>query len=111
MVFEASGSHMAALDMLSMLAKLGRMVIIGRIKEPVPLNLDQLMMKEGQLLTSRYFSLADFARAAELIASQRVNVADLIQARMPFERLGELKGRNVMRAARKAVRLLVEMET
>jgi (R,R)-butanediol dehydrogenase/meso-butanediol dehydrogenase/diacetyl reductase len=108
-VFEATGSYAAAIEMFPMLAKLGRMVIVGLIKEPVPIGLDQLLMKEGQLVTSRYFSLADFRRAVDLIALGNVNMAALIQAKMPFDRFREEKGRIVMQAARKAVRLLVEI--
>lgn len=109
-VFEASGSPDVGPYLLPMLAKLGVIVVVGRIEEPVPLSLDALILKEARLLTSRYFSLSDFRQAVDLITKGLVAVDPLIQERMPFRRLGEEQGRVLMDAARRAVRLMVVME-
>ena len=110
-IFEATGSATVGRYFLPLLAKLGAIVVVGRIKEPVPLSLDAMLLKEARLLTSRYFSLDDFRHAVDLIAEGSVAVDPLIQEMMPFSRFGEGQGRVLMDAARRAVRLIVDMKS
>lgn len=109
-LFEATGSPAVGEYFMPLLAALGVIVVVGRIERPVLLNLETMLFKEARLVTSRYFSLADFQRAVELLAAGSVSVAPLIQKVMPFDRLGERQGAVVMDAARQVVRLLIEFD-
>jgi len=107
-LFEATGSPAVARYFLPLLAALGVIVVVGRVEQPVPLDLDAMLLKEARLVTSRYFSLADFRSGVDLLAAGSVSVDPLIQKVMPFDLLGENQGRCVMDAARQVVRLLIE---
>jgi (R,R)-butanediol dehydrogenase/meso-butanediol dehydrogenase/diacetyl reductase len=110
-LFEATGSPAVADYFLPMLAPLGVIVVVGRVEDPVPLDLDQMLLKEARLVTSRYFTVADFRRGLDLLAAEQVSLTPLVQQVMPFERLREGEGEVVMGAARQVVRLLIERET
>ena len=108
-LFEASGSPHTAGYFLPMLASQGTIVVVGRVHKPVALDLDALLMKEAQLVTSRYFSLADFAQAVDMIASGTIDVRPLIQKTMKLSDLEQDHGRMVMQAARKSIRLMIDL--
>lgn len=67
------------------------------------------ILKEARLATSRFFTLADFQGALDLVSAGQVAVHPLIQGKTLFDRLGEDQGRPAMELARRAVRLLVRM--
>ncbi len=109
-IFEATGSPGVAHFLVPMLATRGVIVVVGRMEGPVPLDLDGMLLKEAQIRTSRYFTLADFQNAVDLLGSGAVSVAPLIQNFMSFNRLAEGKGTVIMDAARQVVRLLIEFD-
>jgi len=109
-LFEATGSPAVGEYFMPLLADLGVIVVVGRIERPVLLNLETMLFKEARLVASRYFSLADFQRAVELLTAGSVSVAPLIQKVVTFDCLGERQGAVVMDAARQVVRLLIENE-
>lgn len=109
-LFEATGSPGVAHFLVPMLATQGIIVVVGRMEEPVALDLDSMLLKEAQIRTSRYFTLADFQNAVDLLGSGAVSVAALIQSFMSFNRLAQEKGKVIMDAARRVVRLLIEFD-
>jgi 2-desacetyl-2-hydroxyethyl bacteriochlorophyllide A dehydrogenase len=109
-IFEATGSPGVAGFLVPMLAAQGIIVVVGRMEEPVPLDLDGMLLKEAQIRTSRYFTLADFRDAVRLLGSGAVSVTPLIQDFMSFNRLADRKGTVIMDAARQVVRLLIEFD-
>ena len=106
-VFEATGSPAVASHFAGMVTPGGAVVVAGRMHEPARLDLDALLLKEARLLTSRYFTLADFRKALDLLTTGRVATAPLIQAEVPLECLGDNRGGVVMAAAGQVLRLLV----
>jgi 2-desacetyl-2-hydroxyethyl bacteriochlorophyllide A dehydrogenase len=108
-IFEATGSPKIGPLLLPLLSKSGEIVIIGRISTPVPLNLDSLMMKEGRILTSRYFSLSDFQHSVHLISSGSVVPSWFGRDRMAFGELEKEQGKYVMSTARKHIRLVLDL--
>jgi (R,R)-butanediol dehydrogenase/meso-butanediol dehydrogenase/diacetyl reductase len=110
LVFEASGAFPAGASLLPLMAKGSTAVVVGRIKEAVPIDLDALLLKEGKLVSSRYFSLADFRQAVDFIVGGELDVTPLIQSERPFLSLAEDCGRPVMQAARRVVRLMITMD-
>ncbi len=108
-LFEATGAPAVANLFAPLLAPLGTIVLVGRMEGSVPIEVDALLYKEARLVTSRYFSQADFTAALRLTSEGRVPLAPLAQATVPFERLTEDGGRAVMALTRVNVRVLVAM--
>lgn len=108
-LFEASGSPMVGPYLLSMLAKMGTVVVVGRMEESIPINFDMLLMKEARLVSSRYFSLLDFQEAVGLIANGLPSLDLLIGGIQPFSNFLNNSGRQVMADARKSVRLVIDL--
>ena len=109
-ILEATGSMKVSAVLIPALAKLGKIVIVGLVKEPVPINLMDLLMKEGQIRTSRYFSLMDFQQAINYINDGILDVAPYCQEEISFSKFGEENGSLVMRKGREAIRLFVNMK-
>jgi L-iditol 2-dehydrogenase len=108
-LFEATGSPEAFADWLPALAPGGQAVVVGKLKQPVAMEWVSLLRKEIEITTSRYFTLADFEQAMQLLRVGQVRVSPLIGRTVPFRRLGERAGRTVMAEARQVIRLLVEL--
>lgn len=107
-VIEASGAP-PVLDLLpTLLAPLGRVVLIGKFLNPVPVSLDRLLRREADLHFSRYFTAADFETALHLLAEGQVRVNHLIEVSIPASQLAVDSGRHVMTQARQAVRALLD---
>jgi 2-desacetyl-2-hydroxyethyl bacteriochlorophyllide A dehydrogenase len=109
-IFEATGSPAAFANWLPALAPTGQAIIVGKLEQQVGIDWVDLLRKEAKIITSRYFSLADFTEAIRLLADSLVSVSPLIGSMVPFERLGEQNGRTVMSEARDVVRLLIELQ-
>lgn len=109
-IIEASGSLKVSALLIPALAKLGKIVIVGLAREPVPISLMDLLMKEGQIRTSRYFSLIDFRQAVNYINDGIIDMSPYSQQEISFTKFGEKSGDLVMRNGREAVRLLVNMK-
>ncbi|MGQ9585687.1 MAG: zinc-dependent alcohol dehydrogenase [Anaerolineae bacterium] len=109
-LFEATGSAQAFGCWLPSLGTGGRAVVVGKLGETVPIDWVALMRKEGEIVTSRYFTLEDFALALQLMEKGLVSVSPLIGRVVPFERLEDREGQSVMEEARQVIRLLVRMQ-
>ena len=104
----AGGALQQALDRVR---KLGTVVLVGGITEPSALDLRPVIAKELRVLGSPAYgqigTRQDFALAAELISSARVDVAPLVSARYPLAQV-----RDAFLAAddkgRGAIKVLVE---
>jgi L-iditol 2-dehydrogenase len=108
-LFEATGSPDAFASWLPALALTGRAVVVGRLNQPVAMDWVSLMRKEAEITTSRYFTLADFTQAIQLLKDGQVRVSPLIGRTVPFQRLGEQAGQTVMAEAKQVIRLLIEL--
>jgi 2-desacetyl-2-hydroxyethyl bacteriochlorophyllide A dehydrogenase len=108
-IFEATGSPDAFASWLPALAPTGHAVIVGKLEQQVEINWVDLMRREAEIITSRYFTLADFTEAIRLLADGLVGVSPLIGSIVPLERLEEQNGRTVMSEAREVVRLLIDL--
>jgi 2-desacetyl-2-hydroxyethyl bacteriochlorophyllide A dehydrogenase len=108
-LFEATGSPDAFATWLSALAPAGRAVVVGKLNQPVAMDWVSLMRKEAEITTSRYFTLADFTQAIQLLRDGQVRVSPLIGRTVPFQRLGEQAGQTVMAEAKQVIRLLIEL--
>ena len=108
-LFEATGSPNAFATWLPALAPAGRAVVVGKLGQPVAVDWVNLMRKEAEITTSRYFTLADFTQAIQLLKDGQVRVSPLIGGTVPFQRLGEEAGQMVMAEAKQVIRLLIEL--
>jgi len=106
-LFEATGASGAVAAWLPSLGPGGRAVIVGKLEQPVAVNWVELMRKEAEIIPSRYFGLDDFRQALALVGSGQVQVAPLIGAVVPFQRLADEAGQAVMTEARRVIRLVI----
>jgi len=109
MLFEATGSPDAFATWLPALAPAARTVVVGMLDQPVAMDWVSLMRKEAEITTSRYFTLADFTQALQLLKDGQVRVSSLIGRTVPLRWLSEHAGRTIMAEARQVIRLLIEM--
>jgi (R,R)-butanediol dehydrogenase/meso-butanediol dehydrogenase/diacetyl reductase len=77
-VFEVSGSKVAALDMTDLLAIRGRIVLVAIYPQPVELNLFQFFWKELRLFGARVYEPCDYEKAIEIAASRALPLESLI---------------------------------
>ena len=108
-VFEASGSPVAAGEVLEPLCPGGRVVFVGAPGKKVPLDINFAQIKEARFETVfRYAHI--YPRALALLESRRFNLKPLITDRYPFERSVEA----LEYAAQKrpaSVKVQIEFET
>jgi len=108
-IFEATGSSQAFSTWLPVLAAGGKMVVVSKLVAPVAIDWIDLLRKEGQIITSRYFNLTDFEQALKLAGSGLVKLAPLIGGTVSMREFGEEHGKKVMVKAREVLRLLVRV--
>lgn len=108
-IFEATGSARAISTWLPRLAPGGKVVVVSKLTETVTIDWIDLLRKEGQIITSRYFTLSDFAASLQLVAARAVQLQPLAGKILPFEAFTGNTGQDIMRLAGQVVRLLVCM--
>jgi 2-desacetyl-2-hydroxyethyl bacteriochlorophyllide A dehydrogenase len=86
----------------------GDAVIVGLLDE-TPINWLNLLLKEGTITTSRYFTLNDFQAALNMLVRAEVDVSWLIQDQVEFERVADQQGETLVNRARQVIRLVVNM--
>jgi 2-desacetyl-2-hydroxyethyl bacteriochlorophyllide A dehydrogenase len=109
MIFEATGSSRAISTWLPRLAPGGKVVVVSKLTETVTIDWIDLLRKEGQIITSRYFTLNDFAASLQLVAARAVQLQPLAGQILPFEAFTGNTGQDIMHLAGQVVRLLVCM--
>lgn len=83
--FECVGSPAALATAVRVSGKCGRIVLVGLLPEPVPLNALQILAHEKEIVGSSAY-VDEFPEAVELLARRRVRVAPLLTARVSLER-------------------------
>lgn len=68
-----------------------------------------LLLKEGTITTSRYFTLDDFRTALTMLAARVVDVCPLIQDHVRFDEVADRHGATLIDRARQVVRLVITM--
>jgi len=109
-IFEATGSAQAFSKWLPALAPRGKAIVVSKLEYPVTIDWVDLLRKEGEIITSRYFTLADFESSLDLAAKEAVQLKPLVSLIVPFQKLSDNYGADVMSLARDAVRLLVRFQ-
>ena len=109
-IFEATGSAEAFSKWLPALAPGGKVVIVSKLEDHVEIDWVNLLRKEGEIITSRYFTLADFENSLDLVATGKVLLKPLIGSIMPLHKLSENFGLEAMHMAKDAVRLVVHLQ-
>lgn len=107
-LFIATGASEAIAAIPELLAPLGTAVIVGTISA-AELDWFHLLLKEGTVATSRYFTLDDYQQAIQLLGTPGFKAKALIQGQAAFEELFIDDGQKVMNRARQVMRLLIEM--
>lgn len=109
-IFEATGSAQAFSKWLPALASRGKAVVVSKLEDPVRMDWLDLLRKEAKLITSRFFTLADFESSIDLVEKGAVQLKPLIGQIVPFQLLAENDGVNIMSLAKDAVRLVVRVQ-
>ena len=107
-LFIATGAIEAIAAIPELLAPLGTAVVVGIISE-ARLNWFHLLLKEGIVTTSRYFTLNDYQEAIQLLGTPGFKAKSLIQEQAAFEELFIDEGQKVMNRAQQVMRLLIKM--
>jgi (R,R)-butanediol dehydrogenase/meso-butanediol dehydrogenase/diacetyl reductase len=84
-VFECVGSPAAFAAAVRASGKCGRIVLVGLLPDPVPLNALQILAHEKEIVGSSAY-VDEFPEAIELLARRRVRVGPLLTGRVPLER-------------------------
>ena len=108
-LFEASGSSNAFSNWASGLAPGGRAVVVGKLNKDVRLDWVNLLRKEAEIVTSRYFTIKDFEESLRLIEKVQVELNPLIGTVLPFNSLAHKDGKYVMEKAKQVVRLVIQI--
>ena len=107
-LFVAAGASATIAAIPDLLAPLGIAVVVGIISE-AQLNWFHLLMKEGAITTSRYFSLRDYQTGIQFLGASGFRAKSLIQEQVDLAELFIDNGQKVMGRARQVMRLLIKM--
>jgi len=91
-----------------LLAPLGIGVVVGILSD-AQINWLDLLLKEGSVTTSRYFTFQDYHEAIQLLSIPGFKAKSLIQEQAAFDELFEDDGKNVMNRANQVMRLIIKM--
>lgn len=106
-VFECVGSAAAVATALKASGKGGRVVLVGLVPEPVPLNALQVLAHEKEIIGSSAY-VDEFAAAIQMLARRAVRVDPLITGRLPLERAVSDGLEGLLRPAAGHIKILVE---
>jgi threonine dehydrogenase-like Zn-dependent dehydrogenase len=107
-LFIATGATEAMTAIPELLAPLGVAVVVG-ILPNAHINWLDLLLKEGSVTTSRYFTFQDYQEAIRLLSMPGFKAKSLVQAQLTFEDLFVDEGQKVMNRAQQVMRLLIKM--
>ncbi|MFW5864309.1 MAG: zinc-dependent alcohol dehydrogenase [bacterium] len=86
-VFEVTASPRGVEAMTKLPSVRGRIVIVGIIKDPPPVDLFQFFWKELRMFGARVYEAEDFDRAIELAAEGSLPLENLISKKVELEEL------------------------
>jgi 2-desacetyl-2-hydroxyethyl bacteriochlorophyllide A dehydrogenase len=107
-LFIATGATEAIAAIPELLAPLGLVVVVGIISE-ARLNWFHLLLKEGGVATSRYFTFQDYQEAIQLLGTPGFKAKSLIQEQAAFAELFVDEGQKIMDRAQQVMRLIIKM--
>jgi len=108
-VFEEIGLPDAAAQMIAMTRVRGRILMGGIYKKPAPVDLQNVAIKEIEMVGSRVYDFRDFRAAIDMLNDGRVKGAPLISKRIPLDRIIE-EGFDVIQGGGQVVKILVRPE-
>jgi (R,R)-butanediol dehydrogenase/meso-butanediol dehydrogenase/diacetyl reductase len=104
--FECVGHPAAFATAVRLAGKGGRVVLVGLVPDPVPVNLLLLLAHEKELIGSSAYT-DEFPEAIALLATRRVRVEPLVTARVPLARALPDGIEALMRPAEGHIKVLV----
>ncbi len=105
-VFEEIGLPEAAAQMIPMARVRGRILMGGIYKKPAPLDLQNVAIKEIEIVGSRVYDFRDFQAALDMLNDGRVKGAPLISKKIQLDQIIE-EGFNVIQAGGQVMKILV----
>jgi len=105
-VFEEIGLPEAATQMIAMTRVRGRILMGGIYKKPAPVDLQNVAIKEIEMVGSRVYDFRDFQAALDLLNDGRVKATPLISKKIRLEQIIE-EGFNVIQAGGQVMKILV----
>ena len=105
-VFEEIGLPEAAAQMVAMTRVRGRILMGGIYKKPAPVDLQNVAIKEIEMVGSRVYDFRDFQAALDLLNDGRVKATPLISKKIKLEQIIE-EGFNVIQAGGQVMKILV----
>jgi L-iditol 2-dehydrogenase len=84
-VFECSGANGMVDASLPLLRRGGRLVLVAFFRENPPVDIEQVINRELEVLGSRGKRPSSYRTALRLMEGGRVDLASLVQARLPLE--------------------------
>ena len=82
-------SHQVTLDCISALRRGGKLVEVGAMSDPMPVNLHQLMCAQVSLIGSLWFSVAEGQELAAMASAGTLDLSIFEHHRFPLENVNE----------------------
>ncbi|MDH7499098.1 MAG: zinc-binding dehydrogenase, partial [candidate division NC10 bacterium] len=108
-VFEEIGLPEGAAQMIAMTRVRGRILMGGIYKKPAPVDLQNVAIKEIEMVGSRVYDFRDFRAAIDLLNEGRVEGAPLISKKIPLDQIIE-EGFAVIQGGGRVMKILVRPE-
>ena len=108
-VFEEIGLPEAGAQMIAMTRVRGRILIGGIYKKPAPIDLQNVAIKEIEMVGSRVYDFRDFQAALDMLNDGRVKGSPLISKKIPLSQIIE-EGFHVIQAGGQVMKILVRPE-
>jgi len=105
-VFEEIGLPEAAAQMVAMARVRGRILMGGIHKKPAPVDLQNVAIKEIEIVGSRVYDFQDFRAALDMLNDGRVKGAPLITKKIPLDEIIE-QGFHVIQGGGQVMKILV----
>jgi (R,R)-butanediol dehydrogenase / meso-butanediol dehydrogenase / diacetyl reductase len=87
--FEVSGAAAGVRTAIDILGVRGRMVVVGIHPDPVPVDLNQVFLRELSIVGTRVYNRADFDTAVSLVHRGDVPVQSLISEIVPLAKVSQ----------------------
>jgi (R,R)-butanediol dehydrogenase/meso-butanediol dehydrogenase/diacetyl reductase len=105
-VFEEIGLPEAAAQMIALTRVRGRILMGGIYKKPAPVDLQNVAIKEIEIVGSRVYDFRDFKAAIDLLNDGRVNGIPLITKKISLDQIID-EGFNLIQGGGQVMKILV----